>query len=63
MASRGLPPLLAVDLDTATWTAADLEETRDLIVRLATENGWIGLSPDRPDEFMARLEAHRELVR
>jgi hypothetical protein len=36
---------------------------RDAVVWLATEEGWVGLSPDRPDEFMARLEAHRELVR
>jgi hypothetical protein len=36
---------------------------RDAVVWLATEAGWIGLSPDRPDEFMARLQAHREFVR
>lgn len=30
------------------------------VVWLATENGWIGLSPDRPDEFVARLQTHRE---
>ena len=36
---------------------------RDAVVWLATETGWVGLSPDRPDEFVARLEAHRGLVR
>jgi PH (Pleckstrin Homology) domain-containing protein len=36
---------------------------RDAVVWLATETGWVGLSPDRPDEFTTRLQAHRELVR
>ena len=36
---------------------------RDAVVWLATENGWVGLSPDHPGEFMARLEAHRAPVR
>jgi hypothetical protein len=36
---------------------------RDSVVWLATQDGWIGLSPDRPDEFVDRLEAHRALVR
>lgn len=36
---------------------------RDAVVWLVTDTGWIGLSPDRPDEFVARLEAHRGLVR
>jgi hypothetical protein len=30
---------------------------RDTIVWLATDAGWIGVSPDRPDEFVARLES------
>jgi len=25
------------------------------VVWLATDDGWVGLSPDRPDEFVARL--------
>ena len=36
---------------------------RDAVVWLATETGWVGLSPDRPDEFVVRLQAHRALVR
>ncbi len=30
---------------------------RDNVVWLRTETGWVGLSPDRPDEFVARLAA------
>ena len=30
---------------------------RDTIVWLATDDGWVGLLPDRPGEFMARLGA------
>ncbi|MBI2219044.1 MAG: hypothetical protein HYU51_17295 [Candidatus Rokubacteria bacterium] len=29
----------------------------DGVVWLATENGWVALSPDRPDEFVERLRA------
>jgi hypothetical protein len=36
---------------------------RDTVVWLATQDGWIALSPDRPDEFVARVEARRALVR
>ena len=32
---------------------------RNTIVWLATDGGWVGLSPDRPDEFVTRLQAHR----
>ena len=32
---------------------------RTTIVWLATDGGWVGLSPDRPDEFVTRLQAHR----
>ena len=32
---------------------------RNAIVWLATDDGWVGLSPDRPDEFVIRLEDHR----
>ena len=32
---------------------------RNAVVWLATDDGWVGLSPDRPEEFMTRLEAHR----
>jgi hypothetical protein len=28
---------------------------RETIVWLATDEGWLGLSPDRPDEFLERL--------
>lgn len=28
------------------------------VVWLATDTGWIGLSPDRPDEFVAGLRSH-----
>jgi hypothetical protein len=28
---------------------------RDRVVWLATTDGWVGLSPDRPDEFVERL--------
>ena len=28
---------------------------RDAVVWLGTEDGWIGLSPDRPDQFVERL--------
>ena len=31
---------------------------RDTIVWLATDDGWLGLSPDRPDEFIERLRTH-----
>ena len=31
---------------------------RASVVWLATENGWVGLSPDRPDEFVEQIEAH-----
>jgi hypothetical protein len=34
---------------------------RDAVVWLATEHGWIGLSPDRPDEFVERLTARTNL--
>jgi Bacterial PH domain len=27
------------------------------VVWLTTDDGWVGLSPDRPDEFIARLRA------
>jgi Bacterial PH domain len=30
---------------------------RDCVVWLATDDGWVGLSPERPDEFLARLQA------
>jgi PH (Pleckstrin Homology) domain-containing protein len=30
---------------------------RTTIVWLATDDGWLGLSPDRPDEFVAGLRA------
>jgi hypothetical protein len=30
---------------------------RTRVVWLATEDGWVGLSPDRPEEFVARLRA------
>lgn len=30
---------------------------RDTIVWLGTDTGWVGLSPDRPDEFVERLLA------
>jgi hypothetical protein len=36
---------------------------RDTIVWLATDDGWLGLSPDRPDEFVERLEARLALTR
>ena len=36
---------------------------RDAVIWLATETGWVGLSPDRPEEFLTQLQAHRELVR
>jgi len=32
---------------------------REAVVWLATDAGWVGLSPDRPEEFMHRLEARR----
>ena len=32
---------------------------RNTVVWLATDTGWVGLSPDRPDEFVSRLETHR----
>ena len=32
---------------------------RDAVVWLATDDGWVGLSPDRPDEFVTRLHARR----
>jgi hypothetical protein len=32
---------------------------REHVVWLATEDGWVGLSPDRPDEFVRQLESHR----
>jgi len=32
---------------------------RAAVVWLATDDGWVGLSPDRPDEFVRRLEARR----
>ena len=32
---------------------------RNAVVWLATEDGWVGLSPDRPEEFVRRLEARR----
>lgn len=36
---------------------------REDVVWLATEDGWVGLSPDRPDEFVAQLQARQALVR
>ena len=36
---------------------------RDAVVWLATEGGWVGLSPDRPHEFMERLQARVGLTR
>ena len=36
---------------------------RDTVVWLATDDGWLGLSPDRPDEFVGRLRAHLALTR
>jgi hypothetical protein len=36
---------------------------RDAVVWLVTEDGWVGLSPDRPEEFVDRLEVRRELAR
>ena len=30
---------------------------RDAVVWLATDDGWVGLSPDRPDEFAEKLRA------
>ena len=35
---------------------------REAVVWLATDQGWVGHSPDRPDEFVTRLQAHRDLV-
>ena len=32
---------------------------RNAVVWLATDNGWVGLSPDRPEEFVTRLDARR----
>ena len=32
---------------------------RAAVVWLATDDGWVGLSPDRPEEFVRRLEASR----
>jgi hypothetical protein len=32
---------------------------RDAVVWLATDDGWVGLSPDRPDEFVRRLEGRQ----
>ncbi len=36
---------------------------RDTIVWLATDDGWVGLSPDRPDDFIARLRARLDRAR
>jgi len=36
---------------------------RDTIVWLVTDDGWVGLSPDRPDEFDERLRARLALTR
>ena len=36
---------------------------RDAVVWLATEDGWVGLSPDRPHEFLERLQARIGLTR
>lgn len=36
---------------------------RDAVVWLATEGGWVGLSPDRPDEFVERLHVRAGLPR
>ena len=33
------------------------------VVWLSTENGWVGLSPDRPDEFVERLRSRIGLTR
>jgi hypothetical protein len=35
---------------------------RDTVVWLLTEDGWVGLSPDRPDEFAAGLRARLSLT-
>ena len=32
---------------------------RDAVVWLVTDEGWVGLSPDRADEFVIRLETYR----
>lgn len=36
---------------------------REAVVWLSTDGGWIGLSPDRPDEFVERLRNHLTRVR
>jgi len=36
---------------------------RESVVWLATDSGWIGLSPDRPDEFVDRLRRRLESCR
>ena len=36
---------------------------QDNLVWLGTDDGWIGLSPDRPDDFVARLRARVALIR
>jgi hypothetical protein len=35
----------------------------DTVVWLGTRRGWIGLSPDRPDEFLERLRARLGVTR
>jgi len=35
----------------------------DSVVWLETDDGWIGLSPDRPDDFVERLRARVALLR
>jgi hypothetical protein len=34
---------------------------RESVVWLDTDDGWLGISPDRPDEFVDRLRSHLEL--
>ena len=36
---------------------------RESLVWLGTDDGWIGLSPDHPDEFVDRLRARLSLLR
>lgn len=36
---------------------------RDAVVWLATDDGWLGVSPDRPDEFVDRLQARLAATR
>lgn len=47
---------------TLGWHRLELTN-RDAVVWLGTDQGWVGLSPDRPDEFVGRLEARLALAR